>query len=773
MPPFAFIASPSADCKVFRDEVRASVGKSGFTPISMEDFWPTQQNAVAACRAAVEAASLFIGIFGYDLGDTPDKSDPEGATYIEIEWQHAKALGKDIIWFLWRHDESEALASARVMAMRARIKRHLSSSFSSVEQLPRHAHKALFELSRRKHLIRELALRYGSRSGSRRFVLVPASLAGGGDIDAVMSAAAREFVVSILHALNDPRLGHHAQVHVGIAGGIAQEKIVRKLECDSADLLPIIPEIARNRITFVAMNSAAFPDRFTATANYLAARLSELIGGSKHFVCLRVMSAHRREEYLSMTAHLSVLLAGFAERDAFLDEWLGEFSAGSQLPDDMIGDYCYVPIDTSANAMPMNAMPAAVRHALGDLNVGMSFSALAEYQVPAIFPLSGLPRLDRGGELTAKWHVGHVVLSHLKNYLCVLDEQSAANLLSHTLCGLEMVSEKWLDREGGICCETRESNGGRRGVVRIVHQSPRRRFDSPDRAPQRDAFEILISEPLGPMNTAEAQLIVRHDLSETFCLTPKIRRPGLWTTTTIRIALDEMRGLPRPAGGLRILDMGCGSGAVGLMIERALRPSVTDLHFVDISDAALACAHDNARRMALPESLCRYDKSDLFAALDPAVTYDLVVFNPPFMPRIDLPFEWVGQGNDGGIMGTDIALAFARDCARFLRQGGKALVCLPGYLAVEPVGRAFQPRNQVKIRKLTRKVLYPYRPPPDWRESFEVLRRDELEQKFGPLNLRDEFWLDDDGRTPGHGAEPPRPSHFVSFDMVHWVAEKL
>lgn len=81
--------------------------------------------------------------------------------------------------------------------------------------------------------------------------------------------------------------------------------------------------------------------------------------------------------------------------------------------------------------------------------------------------------------------------------------------------------------------------------------------------------------------------------------------------------------------GLQILDMGCGSGVLGLTLAAA-RPgwSVT---LADVSPEALALAQENAA--ALEITRCEFLPSNLFSAIDS--TFDGIVANLPYVPEGD------------------------------------------------------------------------------------------------------------------------------------------
>lgn len=83
--------------------------------------------------------------------------------------------------------------------------------------------------------------------------------------------------------------------------------------------------------------------------------------------------------------------------------------------------------------------------------------------------------------------------------------------------------------------------------------------------------------------------------------------------------------IARAPGGGRVLDVGTGSGAVAISLERA-RPDL-EVFAADISSAALVVASRNARRH---RSLVRFVTSDALDAI--RGQFDLIVSNPPYIP---------------------------------------------------------------------------------------------------------------------------------------------
>lgn len=108
-----------------------------------------------------------------------------------------------------------------------------------------------------------------------------------------------------------------------------------------------------------------------------------------------------------------------------------------------------------------------------------------------------------------------------------------------------------------------------------------------------------------------------------FRVTPDVLIPRPETELLVEAALAVIAGQPGPS----VCDVGTGSGciAVTLLCERKDARAVA----VDISDAALEVAAENARRHDVNERIV-LRLSDCFDALN-AATFDLVVSNPPYV----------------------------------------------------------------------------------------------------------------------------------------------
>ena len=150
----------------------------------------------------------------------------------------------------------------------------------------------------------------------------------------------------------------------------------------------------------------------------------------------------------------------------------------------------------------------------------------------------------------------------------------------------------------------------------------------------------------------------------------------------------------------KILDLGCGSGVIGLTLKHFFPNSLVTL--VDISEEALKVAESNAKSLGLDVN---FIKSDWFSnvSLD---KYDVIVSNPPYI-MTDEEIEEIVKNNEpaialyGGSDGLDCYRSILKDINKYLKDD--YLIAFEiGYLEGEKLKELIQntiPNSKVTIKK--------------------------------------------------------------------------
>ncbi|MDX9760286.1 MAG: peptide chain release factor N(5)-glutamine methyltransferase [Bacteroidota bacterium] len=123
-----------------------------------------------------------------------------------------------------------------------------------------------------------------------------------------------------------------------------------------------------------------------------------------------------------------------------------------------------------------------------------------------------------------------------------------------------------------------------------------------------------------------------------FSVSPAVLIPRPETEHLVEAVIDRARadgGTEEKEPGLRILDIGTGSGIIAIVLAANLaRARVTA---VDVSEAALAVARENAASNNVAERI-DFHPHDILAAQrdDIAGPFDIIVSNPPYVSARDM-----------------------------------------------------------------------------------------------------------------------------------------
>ncbi|WP_460787017.1 putative protein N(5)-glutamine methyltransferase [Nocardioides maradonensis] len=163
--------------------------------------------------------------------------------------------------------------------------------------------------------------------------------------------------------------------------------------------------------------------------------------------------------------------------------------------------------------------------------------------------------------------------------------------------------------------------------------------------------------------------------------------PGVFIPRQRTALLVEVAAACLPAGKhlpagkqveATVVDLGCGSGALGLALARTRPPGEVAVHAVDVDPTATACAHRN-----LADVPGKVHIGDLFDPLPAALagTVDVLLANMPYVPtraRRLMPAESRDHEppftTDGGEDGLELIRRVAAESPRWLRPGGTVLV---------------------------------------------------------------------------------------------------
>ncbi len=155
--------------------------------------------------------------------------------------------------------------------------------------------------------------------------------------------------------------------------------------------------------------------------------------------------------------------------------------------------------------------------------------------------------------------------------------------------------------------------------------------------------------------------------------------------------------------GERFLEMGCGSGLLSLHAAKA----GATVKAADINPNAVECTRRNAARNNLRVEAV---VSDLFENIQG--DFDVIAFNPPYLPEETRSTSWIEKSWAGGSEGGETAIRFLDEAWRHALPGGRIyliLSSLGGLTSVLKSARQRYDAEMIEERHMFFESIYAYR----------------------------------------------------------------
>lgn len=141
--------------------------------------------------------------------------------------------------------------------------------------------------------------------------------------------------------------------------------------------------------------------------------------------------------------------------------------------------------------------------------------------------------------------------------------------------------------------------------------------------------------------------------------------------------------------GDRVVDIGTGCGILGIVAAA----KADEVLAIDISPHAVRCARGNAELNHMAHKIF-FIQGDLFGPARAGESFDLVLFNAPYLPSEEQEEDsWLGWTWNGGKTGRDVIDQFVDAVPRYLTQEGRVLLMQSTLSDVERTLTQFRQKN--------------------------------------------------------------------------------
>ena len=147
-----------------------------------------------------------------------------------------------------------------------------------------------------------------------------------------------------------------------------------------------------------------------------------------------------------------------------------------------------------------------------------------------------------------------------------------------------------------------------------------------------------------------------------------------------------------------VLDMGCGIGIQAMVASRKARRVLA----VDINPQAIDAARRNAEKNKAEN--IEYRISNLFENIKEEEKFDLIIFNPPYLPSEEKDPQ--AQAWAGGTMGREIIDKFIVDAPKHLTEKGRIQLLISSLNDVDDVLKTMRERNLEAIIIASEKLWF-------------------------------------------------------------------
>ncbi len=200
------------------------------------------------------------------------------------------------------------------------------------------------------------------------------------------------------------------------------------------------------------------------------------------------------------------------------------------------------------------------------------------------------------------------------------------------------------------------------------------RYDQPLKADELATYKSLIKRRIA---REPSQYITGS--KEFWSLEFEVNRAVLIPRPETEILVEKAIECMGERGYRKLLEIGTGSGAIAIAIAHEVQ-HLDLIVATDISKEALAVAVRNAKKHNLEDKIC-FIATNLFDGLNPKVSFDLILSNPPYLSEEEykvlppeIKFYEPPQALKGGEDGTEVIKNIIATGWHYLSQGGMMFI---------------------------------------------------------------------------------------------------